>query len=184
MDVALLVPQLVDGAVPGLADLLIDCVDGGASVGFLAPLAREHAEQWWGELLRTDGIRAWVAFDGDRSVVGCVLLSLASPDNARHRAEVRKLLVHRSARGRGVASRLMDRVEEDAAALGRTLLLLDTETGSSAETLYRGRGWAPFGVVPDHARRPDGTLADTTFMLKTLVAPGKAWVSRVSSSAS
>ena len=170
MDVALLVPPLFDSAVPGLADLLIDCVDGGASVGFLTPLARAHAEQWWGQMLGSDGIRTWVAVDEDRSVVGCVLLSLASPDNARHRAEVRKLLVRRSARGRGVASRLMDRVEEDAAALGRTLLLLDTETGSSAETLYRNRGWVPFGVVPDHARRPDGQLADTTFMLKTLLA--------------
>lgn len=168
MLVALLVPEQWDAAVSQLAELLVDCVDGGASVGFLAPLPTADAGHWWGQELRSASRRTWIARDDQGSIVGCVLLSLESRPNGAHRAEVRKLLVHRRARGLGVGTSLMDHVEDDARELGRTLLMLDTESGSAAEHLYRRRGWVAFGVVSDHARKPDGRLSDTTFMTKTL----------------
>jgi acetyltransferase len=166
--VELLEPGQRESALPGLADVLVDSVDGGASVGFLESLTRDEAEQWWAATLHGQGVRTWVARGDDGSVVGCVLLATGTPDNARHRAEVRKLLVHRRARGAGVATALMDAVEQDAVDQGRTLLLLDTESGSPAETLYRGRGWQVYGRIADHARTPDGQLKDTTFMTKNL----------------
>jgi GNAT superfamily N-acetyltransferase len=166
--IELLPQEQVGDALGGLAELLIDSVDDGASVGFLTPLTRDDAERWWADLLDSPEIRAWLALDEEGAVVGSVLLAVATPDNGRHRAEVKKLLVHRRARRRGLATQLMTTVEEDARAQGRTLLMLDTETGSPAETLYRGLGWSVYGVVPDHAALPDGRLAPTTFMFKEL----------------
>lgn len=151
--------------IQGLAVVLVDCVEGGASVGFLAPLALEAAADYWRSTLDATGVLTWAARDEDGAYVGCVRLVLAPLPNAQHRGEVSKLLVSRSARGRGVASRLLDAADAEAVALGRTLLLLDTETGSPAEALYRARGWQPYGFVPGHALRPDGTMGDTTFML-------------------
>jgi GNAT superfamily N-acetyltransferase len=101
-------------------------------------------------------------------VVGCVQLLPAKLPNGAHRAEVAKLLVHRSARGRGVATALMAHLEREALAQGRWLLQLDTETGSAAEDLYLRRGWQRLGVLPDHAVRPEGVLAPTTFLWKRL----------------
>ncbi len=168
MRIALVSPDQMDMAAVGLADVLMDSVAGGASVGFLDPLSRLVAERWWTETLSAPGNRTWVARDEDDSIIGCVLLSLAPLENADHRAEVRKLLVHRRARGQGVGRALLAKVELDASALGRTLLLLDTESGSPAEALYLASGWLPYGLVPDHARVPSGEMAETTFMLKNL----------------
>lgn len=168
MVIAFLEPYAVEETVAELADVLVDCVDGGASVGFLAPLSRDEAEQWWRSTLASTTVRTWVAYDDVGVAIGCVLLALESRPNGRHRAEVRKLLVHRRSRGRGVGAALMQHLERDAVAQGRTLLLLDTETGSAAETLYLRSGWRAFGTVVDHARRPDGALADTTFLVKYL----------------
>jgi acetyltransferase len=159
-------------AVGGLAEVLLDCVDGGASVGFLAPLSRADAEQWWGRALSSSGTRTWVAWDEGDSIIGCVQLSLASPANGQHCAEVQKLLVHRRARGHGVGTSLMAHVEQDAHRIGRTLLLLGTESGSAAEALYLSCGWVAYGTVASHARLPDGRLADTTFMVKNLDVAG------------
>lgn len=170
MTITRLEPDQVEAVVDDLAEVLVDCVAGGASVGFLAPLAPEEAVGWWRATLGSAGLRTWIAADEAGSVVGSVMLSLESRPNGHHRAEVRKLLVHRRARGRGLGTALMQRAEQDALALGRTLLLLDTETGSAAETLYLRSGWAPFGSVTGHAFRPDGTLGDTTFMVKHLGA--------------
>ncbi|MGW3201265.1 GNAT family N-acetyltransferase [Streptomyces sp. NPDC001118] len=154
-----------------LARLLTDAVAGGASVGFLAPLAQEEAVAWWRE--RAEATAAgrfalWVALDAVGRPVGTV--SLAHPDkpNSRHRAELVKLMVHRSARGRGLGRRLLATAEDAAAAAGITLLHLDTETGSPAEHLYRSAGWTEAGIIPDYAESPAGELRPTTLYYKRL----------------
>ncbi|MDG9716000.1 GNAT family N-acetyltransferase [Streptomyces sp. DH24] len=162
--------------VPRLADLLQDVVDGGASVGFLAPLDRVEATAWWRE--RADAVAAgrlavWAAHDGDR-VTGTVGLDLPGKPNSRHRAEVVKLMVHRHARGRGLGRTLLTTAEEAAAEAGITLLHLDTETGSPAERLYAGAGWTRLGAIPDYAARPDGRLRPTTIYFKRLGAAAPA----------
>jgi GNAT superfamily N-acetyltransferase len=144
----------------GLAALLVDCVRDGASVGFLAPLPT-------GDARAATGTVTLVAREGGR-IVGAVQLVPAAKANARHRAEVAKLLVHPDARRRGIAGALMARVDDEARALGRTLLLLDTETGSRAERCYAGWGWEPVGVVDRYAAAPDGRLVPTTYMAKHL----------------
>ncbi len=142
-----------------LADLLVDAVEAGASVSFVAPLAHYEARDWFAGVLHEMDLGRRVvlaAFLGDR-LVGCVQLVLAWQSNATHRAEVQKMLVHRDARRRGVGALLLQRLEAEARALGRTLLVLDTETGSDAEHLYSHMGWIRVGVYPDYAMRPDGS---------------------------
>ena len=151
--------------VQRLAEVLVDCVEGGASVGFLAGVTVDEATAFWRGAL--PGATTLVArLDG--IVVGCVQLRPAPLPNSPHRAEVAKLLVHRGARGRGVASALMVRLEQEALTQGRWLLVLDTETGSAAQGLYEASGWQVLGVVEDHAMRPEGRLAPTTFLVKRL----------------
>lgn len=153
-----------------LADLLVDVVDGGASLGFLAPLAPADAAAWWESLAPAvdDGqLRLWAANEGGR-VVGTVSLKPELKANGRHRAEVTKLMVHRDARGRGVARRLLAEVESAAAAAGLSLLVLDTQTDSPAERLYRAAGWTRAGIVPDYASDPAGVLHPTTIYFKAL----------------
>jgi GNAT superfamily N-acetyltransferase len=140
-----------------LADLLVDAVEGGASVSFVAPLAHYEARDWFAGVLHEMELGRRVvlaAFLGDR-LVGCAQLVLAWQSNATHRAEVQKMVVHRSARRQGIGALLMHRLEVEARALGRTLLILDTETGSDAEQLYSHMGWTRVGVFPDYAMRPD-----------------------------
>ncbi|UYQ63676.1 GNAT family N-acetyltransferase [Streptomyces peucetius] len=161
-------------AAPALAALLLDAVDDGASVGFTASLTSEQAAAWWASLAPalTDGrVVLWAAHDGDR-LIGTVQLGCETSPNGRHRAEIAKLLVHRAARGRGTARRLLSTAEEFARTDGRTLLMLDTQTGSAAEKLYRTAGWTPLGTVPDYAADPSGTLRPTTFFHKSLLVPG------------
>lgn len=153
--------------VADLAALLLDAVEGGASVGFLTGVALEEAAAFWRSALTH---RTWVA-RVDGRVVGCVQLLPAKLPNGAHRAEVVKLLVLRSYRGRGIAGSLMTHVETEAVAAGRWLLQLDTETGSPAEALYVRLGWQRLGVLPDHAVRPEGGLAPTTFLWKRLLPP-------------
>lgn len=152
-----------------LAGLLTDTVAGGASVGFLAPLGRAEAAAWWRE--RADAVAAgrltvWVAVDGTDRVVGTVSLALPGKPNSRHRAELVKLMVHRTARGRGLGRRLLTTAEHAADSAGITLLHLDTETGSPAEQLYRSAGWTRAGTIPDYARNPAGELRPTTLYFK------------------
>jgi len=147
----------------------VDCVAGGASVGFLDPLDPAEAQAWWRRTLADPQTMTWVGRDVQTGrIVGTVRLILAGLPNAPHRAEVSKLLVHRSQRGRGAGSALMSTVEEAARRLGRTTLILDTQTGSLAEGLYERRGWERVGVVEDHALTPDGKLAPTTIFTKRL----------------
>lgn len=158
-------PAVLDD-LEDLAALLVDAVDGGASVGFLAGVTTGEAAHFWRTALVH---QTWVARSGDR-LVGCVQLLPAKLPNGAHRAEVAKLLVHRSARGAGVGSALMAHLEQEARAQGRWLLQLDTETGSPAEGLYVRLGWQQLGVLADHAVRPQGGLAPTTFLWKRLSA--------------
>ncbi|MFF4271896.1 GNAT family N-acetyltransferase [Streptomyces sp. NPDC001536] len=155
-----------------LADLMVDTVDGGASIGFLGPLDHAEATAWWKE--RAAGVAAgslaiWAAHDGER-VVGTVSLAFPDKPNSRHRAELVKLMVHRDARGRGLGRRLLTTAEEAAAAAGITLLHLDTETDSPAEHLYTTAGWTRAGVIPDYAADPAGVLRPTTVYFKQLGA--------------
>ncbi len=151
-----------------LADLLIDTVEDGASIGFLAPLARTAAVDWWRE--RADAVAAghlalWVALRDGR-VVGTVSLAFPGKPNSRHRAELVKLMVHREARDEGLGRRLLTVAEDAAVATGITLLHLDTETDSPAERLYRSTGWTRAGMIPDYAASPDGVLRPTTLYYK------------------
>ncbi|WP_406150973.1 GNAT family N-acetyltransferase [Streptomyces sp. NBC_01012] len=167
-------PELVTYA-DELAALLIEAVEGGASVGFLTPLDREAAAVWWRERaaeVESGSHRIWIARDDERPT-GTISLVRAAMPNARHRAEVSKLMVRPSARGRGVGRDLLTAVERSAADEGLTLLVLDTETGSDAERLYASAGWIPCGSVPGYAADPLGTLRGTTFYYRTL-GPGEA----------
>jgi GNAT superfamily N-acetyltransferase len=164
-------PSDAAACVPALADVLIDCVDGGASVSFMQPMTTEKATRFWRTV--ADGVargdRALlVAEDRDGQILGTVQLVLALPENQPHRAEVAKMLVHRRARRRGVAARLMQAVETTARQEGKTLLVLDTVTGSDAERLYARTGWQRVGEIPNYALMPDGPSCATTIFYKAL----------------
>ena len=157
--------------VGALADVLIDCVEGGASVSFMLPISRETALTFWRDVAR--GVERnerilLVAQDGEARIVGTVQLILAQPENQPHRADIAKMLVSRSARRQGVASRLMAAVDEHARAAGKSVLLLDTVTGGDAERLYERAGWRRVGIVPNYALMPDGAFCGTTFFHKQL----------------
>ena len=153
-----------------LVEVLMDCVEGGASVGFMAPLARATAESFFAKAIEGVrlGERILLAAFVDSELVGTVQIVTATPPNQPHRADVAKLLVRRSARGQGVAFRLMEQVEEASRVAGKTLLVLDTVTGSVAEKLYLRLGWTPAGVIPRYALFPDGAWCDTTIFWKRL----------------
>jgi len=156
-----------------LADILVDAVAHGASVNFLAGFARDDGRAFWRRQIDDiagGGKRLFVGERGGR-LVGTVLLIYAPQPNAPHRAEIGKMLVLSSERRQGLGRRLLGVAEEAALQAGRTLLLLDTESGSSGDRLYRSAGWREYGRVPDHAYRVDGRLAETTMFYKLL--PGR-----------
>lgn len=168
-------PELVTYA-DELAALLVECVEGGSSVGFLAPLDRGAAACWWREqaaAVAAGQHQVWIARDGER-IAGTIGLVRAPLPNARHRAEVAKLMVRPSSRGLGLGRSLLDAVERSAAADGVCLLILDTESGSPAERLYRSEGWTACGSVPDYAGDPAGVLKPTTFYYKSVGPDGTA----------
>jgi GNAT superfamily N-acetyltransferase len=150
-----------------LAEVLLDCVEGGASVSFMLPMARATALAFWEKV--ADGVARGertllVAEDGE-GIAGTVQLITDMPENQPHRADVAKLLVHRRARGAGIGRRLMEAVEDAARAQGRRVLVLDTAS-KTAERLYERLGWQRVGVVPDYAYMPDGALCATVFFYK------------------
>ncbi len=157
-------------AVDELATVLIDCVEGGASVSFMLPLPRAKARQFWRGV--ADGVargeRALLIAELDGRIVGTVQLILALPENQPHRAEVAKMLVHRSARRRGIAALLLQALDDEARKAARTVLVLDTVTGGDAERLYARAGWQRVGAVPNYALLPTGEFCGTTFFHKQL----------------
>jgi ribosomal protein S18 acetylase RimI-like enzyme len=153
-----------------LADVLRDCVEGGASVSYMAPFSHADARAAFTGFVADaeQGRRLILAAFDDRELVGTVQVVHALPPNQPHRADIAKLLVHRKARGRGVARQLMARAEEEALAEGRTLLVLDTVTGDDAERLYERLGFTKVGVIPNYALYPDGRPCATTLFFKEL----------------
>lgn len=152
-----------------LCTLLQDSVNNGASVGFLSPIEHSTALHYWEHTLESlgSGLALWVAKHEGR-IVGSVQLSLCGKDNGRHRAEVQKLFVLTPYRGQGIASRLMGELESFARADGRTLLVLDTQAGSVAETLYQHLSWQRVGEIPSFAASPNGELHATAIYYKQL----------------
>ncbi|MDF2707181.1 MAG: hypothetical protein K0R62_2833 [Nonomuraea muscovyensis] len=167
--------------VTGLAGLLADVVAGGASLGFVLPFGRAEAAAWWRAqepAVADGGLRLWVArtsegVTGPTGIVGVIGLALERKPNGGHRAEIVKLMVHPGARGHGLGRALLGTAERAAAEAGVALLLLDTETGSTADRLYPAAGWARYGVVPGYAADPAGSLKDCSFYYKRLGAPAR-----------
>lgn len=163
-------PEEARECVSALADVLLDCVDGGASVSFMAGFSKAEAESFFDGVAQCvrQGNRILLAAFRDDRVIGTVQVSIATPPNQPHRADVAKLLVERAARGQGIASMLMEAAEKASLEAGRTLLVLDTVTGSTADRLYTRLGWCRVGVIPNYALYPDGRWCDTTIFYKQL----------------
>lgn len=154
-------PHVDETAIAGLAQVLVDCVEGGASVGFMQPLTVDRAAAFWRGV--ADGVargeRALlVAETATGEIVGTAQLVLAQPENQPHRADVAKMLVRREARRQGIAAALLRALDAVAAAEGKWLLVLDTVTGGDAERLYPRLGWQRCGVIPGYAFWPGGGL--------------------------
>ena len=160
---------LDDEQIDGLADVLIDCVEGGASVSFMLPLTRERAVAYWRHVADevAAGKRALMIAEDGGGVCGTVQLVFAQPENQPHRADVSKMLVHRRVRRQGLGEALMRAAENAARECGKTLLVLDTASGD-AERLYERMGWVRVGVIPGYALLPDGGLCDTTVYYRNL----------------
>jgi GNAT superfamily N-acetyltransferase len=161
--------SLTDADIEGLAAVLADCVQGGASVGFMQPYSLDRAAAWWRGLAGdvAAGRRALLVAEDGQGIVGTVHLVLAQPDNQPHRADLCKMLVMRRARKQGVGAALMDAAEKEARAAGKTLLVLDTAS-PDAERLYARMGWTRLGVIPGYALLPDGGMCATTYFYREL----------------
>jgi GNAT superfamily N-acetyltransferase len=173
MSVVALTAAEYEAAIPGLGALIVDAVESGAGVNFLAGVTEDQAMAWWRRRIgdvRDGTISAFVARDPDdpARLLGSTILIRSTNQNSPHRAEIGKVMVLRSARRQGLGRALMEAAEAAARAEGRWLLLLDTEAGSPAEAMYRALGWQAFGAVPNHAMVPDGTLSTTTYFWKDL----------------
>lgn len=157
-------------AVPALAEILTDCVNSGASVGFMAPSKAHDFIPYWDRITNEveSGDTALLVAEHNGEIVGTVQLGLAQMPNQPHRADLKKLLIHRKARGLGLARKLMEAIEEEARNRRKTLLCLDTATGSPAEAIYTHLGWERVGVIPNYALYPDGSPCATTLFYKGL----------------
>jgi GNAT superfamily N-acetyltransferase len=161
-----------DAQIEALADVLIDCVEGGASVSFMHPLTRERAVAFWrrvAEGVSANG-RALLVAEDERGICGTVQLVFDLPENQPHRADVAKTLVHRRARRRGLGAALLRAAEATARESGRTLLVLDTVTGADGARLYERLGWVRVGEIPDYALFPRGGFCSTTLYYRRLTA--------------
>ena len=161
-----------DAELEALADVLVDCVEGSASVSFMHPFGRDRAVAFWQRVAQDVrlGMRTLIVAEDDAGICGTVQLVLDVPENQPHRAELVKMLVHRRARRQGLAAALMRAAESTALEHGRTLLVLDTVTGSAAERLYARLGWQRLGVIPRYALMPDGAPCDATFFYRDLTS--------------
>jgi GNAT superfamily N-acetyltransferase len=161
---------LDDSQINQLADVLMDCVEGGASVSFMHPLSRDRAVSFWRRVQQgvAAGQRALLVAEDARGVCGTVQLILEQPENQPHRADLTKMLVHRRARRRGLGAALMRAAEDIARDCSKTLLVLDTVTGSDAERLYARLGWERVGVIPGYALLSRGGLCSTTVFYRNV----------------
>jgi ribosomal protein S18 acetylase RimI-like enzyme len=159
-------------ALSDLCDVLADCVSGGASVGFMQPYGKADAAPYWQAVAKSvaEGATLLLVAETAGRIVGTVQVGIAQMPNQPHRGDLKKLLVHRSARGRGLARLLMDAAEREAAKRGKALLVLDTATGSDAEAIYPRLGWQRVGIIPDYAMWPEGGLCATTVFYKRIGA--------------
>jgi GNAT superfamily N-acetyltransferase len=158
-----------DREIEGLSDVLIDCVEGGASVSFMRPMTRVKAETFWRGVSASvaRGERVVLAAEDAEGIVGTAQVILAQPENQPHRGDLAKMLVHRRARRRGIGEALLVAAERSALEAGKTLLVLDTAS-ADAERLYARQGWQRCGVIPDYALWPDGGFCPTTIFFKFL----------------
>jgi GNAT superfamily N-acetyltransferase len=159
-----------DATIDALADVLLDCVDGGASVGFMYPFTRERAVAFWRRIAQgvASGDRALLVAEDSQGVCGTVQLVFGLPENQPHRADLAKMLVHRRMRRQGLGAALMRAAEAMARECGKTLLVLDAVTGGDAERLYARLGWQRVGVIPRYALFPQGGLCSTTVFYRDL----------------
>ena len=158
-----------DTQIVALAHLLIDCVEGGASVSFMSPLSFDKASAFWHRVAEATarGERALLVAENPGGTIGTVQLILNLPENQPHRADLSKMLVHRRARREGVGAAMLRAAEELAREFGKSLLVLDTAS-AEAERLYARLGWVQVGIVPDYALLPGGGLCNTTFYYRRL----------------
>jgi GNAT superfamily N-acetyltransferase len=156
--------------INGLADVLIDCVESGASVSFMHPLSRDRAVAFWRSVAQgvTTGDRALLIAEDSAGLCGTVQLNFNLPENQPHRADLAKMLVHRRARRQGLGAALMRAAEATALECGKSLLVLDAVTGGDAERLYQRLGWERIGVIPGYALLPRGGLCSTTVFYRKL----------------
>jgi GNAT superfamily N-acetyltransferase len=161
---------LDDAQIDALAGVLIDCVEGGASVSFMHPLPRDRAVAFWHRVAQgvAAGERALLVAEDARGLCGTVQLVLDQPENQPHRADLSKMLVHRRVRRQGLGAALMRAAEATALECGKTLLVLDAVTGGDAERLYERLGWQRVGVIPGYALFPQGGLCATTVFYRNL----------------
>jgi len=164
------VEKVDDELMEALVEVLIDCVEGGASVSFMHPLTRERAARFWRHVAEgvAEGKRALLVAEDVEGVSGTVQLVFDLPENQPHRADVAKMLVHRRTRRRGIGAALMRAAEATARECGKTLLVLDTVTGAEGERLYARLGWVRVGTIPEYALMPDGAPCGTTIFYRAL----------------
>jgi ribosomal protein S18 acetylase RimI-like enzyme len=164
-------PASYEAVIPELARLLVDAIDSGASINFLAGATPEDTAGWWRarvDAVHEGRITLFVARDDDGRLIGSTLIDRSINPNSPHRAEIGKVIVHRSARRQGIASALMRAAEEHARAEGRWMLILDTVTGSAAAALYESLGWQTVGTIPGYALDVTGVPEPATYFYKDL----------------
>jgi GNAT superfamily N-acetyltransferase len=161
---------LDNAQIDQLSGVLIDCVEGGASVSFMHPLMRDRAVGFWRRVAQgvAAGERALLIAEDARGLCGTVQLVLDQPENQPHRADLAKMLVHRRARRQGLGAALIRAAEATARECGKTLLVLDAVTGGDAARLYERLGWERVGVIPGYALMPQGGLCATTVYYRNL----------------
>jgi GNAT superfamily N-acetyltransferase len=163
--------ELTNEQIHGLCDVLVDCVEGGASVGFMFPLTRNRAVEFWTRVAQgvAAGKRALLIARDDLGICGTVQLVLDLPENQPHRADLVKMLVHRRARRRGLGANLMQAAESMARECGKTLLVLDAVTDGDAARLYERLDWVRVGDIPYYALMPNGSPCSTTYYYRNLI---------------
>lgn len=161
----------IDAYLPALHALLAEAVSDGASIGFMWPINHDEIAAYWHDVAHSVAQHKKhlvIVVDDNSQVIGTAQLEPSPKENGRHRAEVQKVIVALSARNRGVGKLLMRLLEARAQLLGRTMLFLDTREHDVGERLYTSLGWVKFGVAPDYAYSPDGSLAGSAFYYKRI----------------